>query len=266
MFKKLVLPIIALLIVGCTQTPDGKVSTTVNASAPKVGYLVNVRTYPTHTHVGTTALTNFTKSYPFQWKIPTYIEKQLSQRLKQFAGVNPINLRGKGIKPSEVNGLLKNINGKWMVARGKKNAYLNLIKRLGLSAIVIINESTKPAINDCGMLGCKTIKAKGYGLLTHSFVNTNKFFSATAFYVHIYKLKKLDSLDSKLNAINKSQKMTLVALSKGSTVQPNKIDFIYPKQFNEWTEKEFKPFRTPLLSYINGMTQKVSTVLGDTEL
>ena len=65
------------------------------------------------------------------------------------------------------------------------------------------------------------------------------------------------SIDKKLEHINSSKSMTLVAISRGSSVDKNKIDFIYPKNFNRWTEQEFKPFRAPLIRYIDEMTQQI---------
>ena len=258
MFKQFLLLVIAFFITSCTAVPQSQQGSTTNYSTQKkVGYLVNIRAYPTHTHIGTTALTNFTKNYKFNWKIPTYIEQNLDKKLKTFANVTPVNLRTKGVLPSEVNNLIKKVNGRWVVARGKSEAYKKLTNRLGLSAIIIVNESSKQAIKDCGMLGCKEYKAKGYGLITRSFLNTNKFYSATAFYATVYRLNPLDSLDKRLEHINSSKKMTLVAISRGSKVDKNKIDFIYPKNFNRWTEQEFKPFRAPLIRYIDEMTQQI---------
>ena len=263
MLRRFLLLTLFLFITGCVQ-PSNKIGSTIlHYSSKKVGYLVNVRAYPTHTHIGTTTLTNFTKNYPFGWKIPSYIEQQLDKKLKSFAGVYPVNLRKKGINSNEINNLIKNVNGTWMVARGKAEIYKKLTRQLGLSAIVIVNESEKQAIKDCGMLGCKEFKAKGYGLITRSFLNTNKFYSATAFYANVYKLHPLGSLNSQLTTINESKKMTLVAISKGSKVEPNKINFIYPQNFNKWTEQEFKPFRAPLIKYIDKMTQKIVEVVRD---
>jgi hypothetical protein len=255
-----------ILMAGCLQPIDatvGNSSVVISPTAKRVGYLVNVRPYPTHTHLGTTALTNFTKEYPFAWQIPTYIEQELARRLTRL-GIKAINLRKEGLSPKEVNGLVKNVNGIWMVARGKANTYNNLANRLGLSAIVVINESSKIATKDCGILGCKEIKVSGYGLLTQSFVNSNKFYSATPFFAHIYKLKPLASMDNYLKKINEDREMTLVATSVGSKVNPNKIGFIYPKNFNRWSEEELKPLRAPLMRYIENMSQLIVEVVRDT--
>jgi hypothetical protein len=261
MFRLFLIFTVTLLITSCTVVPRSQASTNGNHLAPRVGYLVNIRAYPTHTHIGTTALTNFTKKYPFKWKIPSYIESKLDEQLRASVGINPVNLRKKGITPNEINGLITNVNGTWMVARGKSKIYKRLTKQLGLSSIIIINESSKKAIKDCGMMGCTEFNAKGYGLLTRSFLNTNKFYSATAFYAKIYKLNPIASLNQQLKSINESKNMTLVAISKGSKVESNKINFIYPKSFNIWTEQEFKPFRAPLISYIDNMAQKITEVV-----
>jgi len=262
MFRRFLLTVVILfLFEGCIQPSTGVTPSASHSSAKRVGYLVNVRQYPTHTHVGTTALTNFTKTYPYQWKIPTYIENKLAKNLKETTGAKPINLRKEAVSPHELNGLIKNVNGTWMVAKGKREVYEKLTKRLNLSAVVIINESKKQAIKDCGILGCTEVDAKGYGVLSRSFINQNKFFSATAFYATIYKLNPLESLDKYLKEINESDKMTLVAVSRGSNVDANKINFVYPKKFNEWTEEELKPFRIPLIKYIDGMSKKVAESL-----
>ncbi len=265
MFKKFLILLVSLIfLVGCVPPQEGGGSSVVlSPTAKKVGYLVNVRTYPTHTHLGTTALTNFKKNYPFPWGIPAYIEKQLAKRLESFAGVRAVNLRKEGISPREINGLVKNVKGVWMVASGKSEVYKKLANRLGLSAIVLINEGAKQAVNDCGILGCKKINAEGYGVVSQSFVNSNKFYSSTAFFAHLYTLKPLASLDPYLKKINQSDSMTMVATSVGAKVKPNKIDFVYPKSFNNWTEQELKPFRAPLMKYIENMSQLISELVRD---
>jgi len=265
MQRFLMLVVILLGMVGCVAPTTTSTTTGVDVppTAKKVGYLVNVRSHPTHTHIGTTALTNFTKQYPYNWEIPAYIERQLATRLERFAGVKAVNLREEGITAREIIGLVKNVNGVWMVARGKAGVYKNLADRLGLSAVIVINESPKQALKDCGILGCKTIKAEGYGLLSQSFVNSNRFYSATPFFAHLYRLKPLGALDDYLYKINQDTQMTLVATSLGSKVQPNKIDFLYPKKFNAWTEAELRPFKAPLLKYIDNMTQLIADVVRD---
>lgn len=260
MFRLFLILILTFFISSCTVAPMSQSSTT-NHLAKRVGYLINVRAYPTHTHIGTTALTNFTKNYPFNWKIPSYMESRLDKKLRSFAGINPINLRKKGINPNEVNNLIKNVNGTWMVARGKSEIYKKLIKQFRLSSIIIVNESAKQGIKDCGLLGCEALKANGYGLITRSFLNSNKFYSATAFYANIYTLNPISSLEQQLKIINESKTMTLVAISKGSKVETNKINFVYPKNFNKWTEQEFKPFKAPLIKYIDDMTQEIVKVV-----
>ena len=260
------------LLTSCVPpTQNGTSSTTIslpnqsNASIPlvvkRVGYLVNVSEYPLHTHIGTTKLTNFEKRYSFGWRIPTYIHNRLRSEFNTLRNVKLVNLANYAIRADEVNGLLSYTNGRWGVRRGKESAYAKLTSHLGLSSIIIINEGEKQALNDCGMLGCKKLNAQGYGLLTQSFLNRDDFYSATAFFVHIYKLKPIISLDPKISEINHSQKMTLVAISKNSQAEPNKIGFVYPKHFKSWTEGEFAPFRLPLIKYIDGMSRKIVDIV-----
>jgi hypothetical protein len=272
MFKKILLFIMLFLLTACippTQKgtasisipPSNQANGSVHLVVKKVGYLVNVSEYPLHSHIGTTKLTNFEKRYRFGWRIPTYIHNRLRSEFNTLRNIQLINLAKYGIRADEVNGLLSYADGQWGVKRGKESAYAKLTSRLGLSTIVIINEGEKQALNDCGMLGCKKFNAKGYGLLTQSFMSEDKFYSATAFFVHIYKLKPIISLDPKIAEINHSDKMTLVAISKNSQAQPNKIGFVYPKHFKNWTQREFAPFRLPLIKYIDGMSQKIVDIV-----
>ena len=262
MLKKTVLLLILFLFTSCVQVPQGSVLVpTPQVKVPRIGYLVNVRSFPTHTHYGTTPLTNATKSYLYDWRIPSYIENKMEQDLKRVNTI-PVNLRNKGIKPSQLNGMLKKKNDIWIISSGFGETYRKLANELDLSAVVVINETAKIGVNDCSVLGCKELKANGYGLLSKSFINSNKFYSATAFFAHLYRLKpKVESLDAYLADINHNREMTLVAVSKGSKVEPNKINFVYPKNFNQWTEQEFKPFRAPLLKYIEGMSKKITQVI-----
>jgi len=264
MLKKTLLLLIVFLFTSCVQVPKGSILvSTTQTKAPRIGYLVNVRSYPTHTHYGTTPLTNFTKTYHYNWRIPYYIETKLEQDLK-LINTTPVNLRNKGIRPSQVNGMLKKKGNIWIISSGFKDSYLNLANRLDLTAIIIINETAKIGLNECGILGCKELKANGYGLLSKSFINSNKFYSATALFAHLYQLKpKPVSLDAYLADINHDREMTLVAISKGSKVEPNKINFVYPKNFNQWTKEEFKPFRAPLLKYIDGMSKKITQTISE---
>jgi len=272
MFKKILLLAILTLLTACVPPQsNGSSPATISVnnqnsgSTPlrvkRVGYLVNVHAYPIHTHSGTTNLTNFEKRYRFNWRIPAYIQNRLQSEFNTLRNVKLVNLASYGISANEVNGLLSYANGRWRVKEGKQNAYSKLTSRLGLSTIVIVNESEKQAINDCGLMGCKKFNAKGYGLFTRSFMNSDKFYSATAFYVHIYSLKPIRSLDPKVAEINHSDKMTLVAISKNSQAQPNKIGFAYPKNFKNWQEREFAPFRLPLIKYIDNMSRKIVDVV-----
>jgi len=273
MFKKILPLLIVLLLSACVQPPTNGTPSSVTVNAPiytdgarameikKVGYLINVKEYPTHTHVGTTRLTDFEKQYRFAWRIPAYIENRLKSEFYTLRNVKLVNLASYGIRASEVNGLLSYQNGHWNVRNDKKVIYNKLISRLGLSTIIIINEGEKQAINDCGLTGCQKFNAKGYGLFTRSFMSTDKFYSATALLVHIYKLKPILSLDPKVAEINHSNSMTLVAISKNSKAEPNKIGFVYPKHFKNWTEREFAPFRLPLVKYIDGMSRKIVDIV-----
>ncbi|HHB94243.1 MAG TPA: hypothetical protein ENK88_03775 [Campylobacterales bacterium] len=121
----------------------------------------------------------------------------------------------------------------------------------------------KVAINDCGILGCKEYQAQGYGLITKGFINTTDFYSATPFWVHIYRLKPtVVSLDPKIVNINGSKKMTKVAVAKSYQIEPNKIGLkSYPKNFKNFTIEEFAPFRLPLIGYINALSREISTTL-----
>ncbi|MCK5855078.1 MAG: hypothetical protein KAG56_07645 [Sulfurovaceae bacterium] len=272
MFKQILLLVMVFWLTACVQPPvHGTPSATVsvgsqnNGSMPmvvkKVGYLINVGVNPLHTHIGTTTLTNFEKRYGVNWQIPAYIQNRLQSEFNTLRNVKLVNLATYGIKAGEVNGLLVYTNGRWRVRKTQERTYAQLISRLGLSTIIIINESEKQAINDCGMMGCKKFKAKGYGLLTQSFMSTDKFYSATAFFVHIYNLKPIISLDPKIAEINHSEKMTMVAISKNSQAEPNKIGFVYPKNFKNWTQREFAPFRLPLIKYIDGMSRKIVDIV-----
>jgi hypothetical protein len=258
-----------LVMTGCTQmvNQNGVTGVSPNNTSfytqKKIGYIINVKPYPTHTHIGTTKMTNFTKVYKYDWKIPQYTEAELVKNLKRLAYVTPINLQKYGVRANNVNGMLRKVNGKWSVVSDKQNVYNDLANRLGLYAIIVINEAPKVGIVDCGILGCKEYKAQGYGLLTKGFLTTTDYYSATPFWVHIYKLKPTPiSLDPQIVNINGSKKMTKVAISKNHKMLPNKIGLkSYPKDFRNWTEAEFAPFRLPLLSYIDGMTKEVSNAL-----
>jgi len=268
MFKRFQIILITLFIVtGCTPIVQNSTQSTTGGGygypTKKIGYIINVKPYPTHTHIGTTKLTNFTKQYNYNWKIPSYIEQEVVKNLKRLAYVTPINLKRYNIKADEVNGLLKNLNGNWVVSRGKANIYKTLANRLGLSAVVVINEAPKEGIKDCGILGCKEYKAQGYGLLTKGFINTTDFYSATPFWVHIYKLKPTAvSLDPKIININGRKEMTKVAIAESYQIKPNKIGLkAYPKDFKNFTAEEFAPFRLPLISYIDNLAKVISTTL-----
>ena len=68
MFKRFQIIIITLFIVtGCTPIVQNNTQSTTGGGygypTKKIGYLINVKPYPTHTHIGTTKLTNFTKQY-----------------------------------------------------------------------------------------------------------------------------------------------------------------------------------------------------------
>jgi len=269
MIKQIGLIFLTIFIMsGCTQMVKENAGTSNTANSnfyttKKIGYIINIKPYPTHTHIGTTKLTNFVKEYPYDWKIPQYTEAQIVRNLKRLAYVTPINLKKYGVEANDVNGMLRKINGNWVIIKDKANVYNDLVKRLGLYAVVVINEAPKVGIVDCGILGCKEYKAQGYGLLTKGFLNTTDYYSATPFWIHIYKLQPTPiSLDPKIVDINGDKEMTKVAVSKNHKMLPNKIGLkAYPKDFKNWTQEEFAPFRLPLVSFIDGMSREISTTL-----
>ena len=272
MFKNILLVAIFTLLTACVPPQSNNSSPSsisvgnqnngvIPIRVKRVGYLINVHPYPMHTHIGTTKLTNFEKRYSFNWRIPSYIQNRLRSEFYTLRNIKLINLASYAISADEVNGLLVYANGHWVVRKGKERIYAKLTSQLGLSSIVIINEGEKQVVNDCGLTGCKKLTAKGYGLFTSSFMSSDKFYSATALFTHIYSLKPIRSLDPKVAEINHSNKMTLVAVAKNSQAQPNKIGFVYPKKFKNWEEREFAPFRLPLTTYIDNMSRKIVDVV-----
>lgn len=257
MLKKIVLMLTLLLLTGCVKQPDIPAYTISKSS--KVGYLIQVKQFPIHTHIGTTIFNNFSKVYKYDWKMGSYIEHKLITKLSSVRHLKPINLSNFGFTAEDLNDMIIVSNGKWIV-NPEKEAVYNRLTKMNIKALVVIYDDQKIATLECGAFGCTPHYAKGYGVFTRSILNLNSYMAATAFYTKLYLIKPPVDLSENIQSRNENQ-MPAIATSFTSEKDKKAIGFKEPKDFYNLTRQEMAPFEFTVKNYINERIEKIAYYL-----
>jgi len=257
MLKKLLIGFIGFFfLAGCVKIPE--VPKYTIETGDKIGYLIDVDTYPTHTHIGTTIFNNFTKKYKYNWKMKQYITSHMQNRLSSRKKLQFINLSKYHITSKDLNELIVNENEKWIINPKKENIYQKL-RNLGIKAIVHIKEDAKLALLECGAFGCTEHYAKGYGLFTRSMLGMDNFYAATSFHTSVLLLHPIGNLQKEFTEPY-GQPMAIIRSPFGLTEAAKKSGFILPKDFKNITNTEMKPIEIIVKQYIDNVIKKIATV------
>jgi len=245
------------MMTGCMKQPDIPTYTVTEGST--IGYLVRVKPYPMHTHVGTTAFNNFSKEYKYDWEVQSYIENSLAQNMPKTKNLKLINLAKQGFVLEDLKNLIIASNSKWVVNPEKKTTYERLAK-LRLSAVIVINDGAKMASLECGAFGCTEHYARGYGLYTRSILGLDSYAVATAFYTKVYLMQPPADMRTKFETPYGTQ-MPVLKTPFTSKEDERKMEFIEPKDFNNLSEKELVLFEKSAKEYIDTNAKNIGIEL-----
>jgi hypothetical protein len=222
-------------------------------SRDKIGILVDVKEYPTHTHMGTTIFNNFTKVYPYDWGIRRHIVDNLEKSLRE-KGYKYKILDKNRYKTSDLKELIISESGSWVVNPKKEQIYKSL-KDDGLKAVIVISDGRHLMQAIYTGFGSSLLEADGYGLFTRSMLGIDNYFAAPSFGADVYILNPLADIESELTTSMPNPYF----ISLGGTMQTKDIEkkygFIKPKDFKNLTKEELEPFRRVNIEFLDKLVE-----------
>ncbi|MEC7511493.1 MAG: hypothetical protein VYC99_11935, partial [Pseudomonadota bacterium] len=115
------------------------VSKPVAPPKPKVGVWVSAKTFPTHTHIGTTKFNNFTKEYSYDWQLNNTLYSTFKKAIEQnsrFTTVDISSMVGDAGALDFVMG--EGGNGSF---NEKQNTLRKSLLDKGIATVIIIEEA-----------------------------------------------------------------------------------------------------------------------------
>ncbi|MBE0592621.1 MAG: hypothetical protein IH616_09510 [Gemmatimonadales bacterium] len=235
-----IISIAALFIAGCTTAPP--LPQIESARGDRIGILVETGDNPTHTHIGTTVFNNFTREYPYDWKLSTEVTRTI-ERVFGNAGFTAVDLRKEGLSYADVSDLIQPTGEKWQVATGKEETIRRLREQLKLKALLVAKEASVLANIECSGGPCSERYVAGPGLYSRSFLGLSNYYAVAAYQWNVFVLDpvadaaKVDPLWSMLRIPSAHLR-----------------EFQHPLDFRNLTEAEFAPVREAVLM----LTEKAS--------
>jgi hypothetical protein len=239
--------IAALFLAGCASTPP--IPKIQSASGDRVGVLVEVGDSPSHTHIGTTVFNNFTKKYPYNWKLNSEVSRVVQQSVKS-SGFEAIDLNAAGIQYTDVAGLIKANGEQWQVTPGKEDTVRRLREQLKLKALIVLKEERVLAALECAGGPCAERYADTSGLYTRSFLGITRYNAVAAFKWNVFVL------DPITNTVGVDSMREILRIP--ATPLPGFKD---PTKFDNLTEAEFVPVRDAILRFTQVTTTEAMNTL-----
>lgn len=247
-FKLLFMALMAIVIAGCAST---YVPPTTGYKAPeksKVGILVVAKENPSHTHVGTTIFNNFSKEYDYDWKLKENIFKIFEDKIEGGTTYDVVDISNL-VSESDTLTFVDVVNKEW-VFNEKSASTREKLAAEGITAVVVIKETSTLAAMECGMYGCSEHYSQGYGLFTRSFLGMDNYMASASFAISIETIDKPVDI-TRLEHVKETQ----TYLAKNKTLE----DFAAPADFENITEEELAPVKAALIEYFDnlaGMTRQ----------
>lgn len=237
-----------LLTAGCASISTTPMPKIESARGERVGVWVEAGSTPTHTHIGTTVFNNFTKTYPYDWKLNAELTRTLQQSI-QGAGLEMVDLRKEGLSLADVSGLVQPGHGAWQAAPGKEEAVRRLRQQWRLKAVMVLKEGPVQADLECYGGPCNARYVGATGLYTRSMFNLTRYTAVAAYDWNVFVLDPLADTA-------KAESMRAV-LKKPTRWLPSTD----PADFSNLTEAELAPVREAILGFVkNASTEAVKTL------
>ncbi len=221
-------------------------------SDARVGVFVEIKGKPTHSHIGTTAFSNYVQEYPLEWNIQTKAVDSLKEKFKG-AGFQYVDLNEAGFDRNQLSHILVIKDGATLISPGKEEIINKLRNEMKLSAVVFFADIGRHVVAmECGGFGCTDQYADGYGLYSRSFLGINYFNAIPGFSI-VVDIMNPPAIVSYSGAMEEYSKF-----KSGMIPLENFRD---PKDFKSISAEEWLPVREAIEKRVDDLTAAIVTRL-----
>ena len=226
---------------------DEPVSAPVEQPKQKVGVFINAKKFPSHTHVGTTKLNNFTKEYSYDWQLTSTVFNKLKTAIEHSSSFEVVDVTSKVKGVWQLDFVVKQ-NESWAFSENQ-NALRKSLLADGITKIIVVEEAPSVAITECGTYGCSKHESKGFGLFTRSFLGTDHYIASASFDISI------ESLD---RPVDIAAEPLFKELQEDARKNGRIEEFTPPKDFDNISEQELAPVKSSIFSYFDRLAATVA--------
>ena len=249
-FKALFVICVAMIFGGCAtlHVPDVP-QYTIPANA-KVGMLINVGDNPTHSHVGTTLLNNFSRKLPYDWNMKEAIFQAYKNQIESSTGLDVIDLHSYGIKTAAQLDFVDIKNKQWSVVEANSTLRNNLTEE-NIYAVITVTEKPTLAQLECGAGGCSERYVDGFGLFSRSFLGIQNFTATAGFEVTAEVINPPVELSAQQTLRDLAHYQKKSRIMRG----------FKPRDLKNITDQELAPVKAHILEYIQTVAAATSDFL-----
>ena len=226
---------------------DEPVSAPVEQPKQKVGVFINAKKFPSHTHVGTTKLNNFTKEYSYDWQLTSTVFNKLKTAIEHSSSFEVVDVTSKVKGVWQLDFVVKQ-NESWAFSENQNPLRKSLLAD-GITKIIVVEEAPSVAITECGTYGCSKHESKGFGLFTRSFLGTDHYIASASFDISI------ESLD---RPVDIAAEPLFKELQEDARKNGRIEEFTPPKDFDNISEQELAPVKSSIFSYFDRLAATVA--------
>lgn len=182
--------LLAVVISGCATLgypplPDFQLD-----SQSRVGYYMDdLGGSPTHTHVGTTVFTNFTRSYEQLWPLAEHAASALEAEAARH-GLVAVDLRDIGLDGEALAQLTTSTSQGWQLAADQADLVARLQQDHQLAAVIVMRSLDRQQVfYVCGYGGCQSTFANGMGVLSRGMFGHLGFHAVPAISMQVHVLQ-----------------------------------------------------------------------------
>ena len=203
----------------------------------KIGFLIETKDLPVHTHVGTTVFNNFSKPYSYDWRLREEVNSRAKSAIIE-AGFQAQDLTSSNLSAADISKLIVYKDNSWQVAPDKADLVKRLRQELNLKGVLVARQARVLVEFFCTQFGCVERYSGDSGLYTRSFFGFDRYFGVAAFE---WDLVILDPV-ANLNSTKLSRDLTRVPVIP--------IEKFNPTDFKELTESEMNTVKASVLNLV----------------
>lgn len=249
-FKVVFFTCVAVIFGGCATLDVPEVPQLSIPANAKVGMLINVGDNPTHAHVGTTLLNNFSKKYPYDWNMKEAIFQVYKEQIESSTNLDVIDLQSFGIKTASELDFVDIKDEQWSIVEANSNLKNNLTEE-NIYAVITVTEKPTLAQIECGAVGCSERYIDGFGLFSRGFLGIKNFTATAGFEVTAEIINPPVELSAQQTLRNLANYQSKSKIMKGFKAQDLK----------NVTDQELAPVKAHILQYIQSVAEATSDFL-----